>query len=86
MTIHTRKALELFCIQFCYYLLITINYRAVALLNYSATFITDILIASLVFTSIQKVANAESRGERIAYIFGGAIGATIALKLSTYLL
>ena len=83
---HIRKALELFCIQFSYYLLITINYRAVALLNYSATFITDILIASLVFSSIQKVAKAETNAERFAYITGGAIGATIALKLSTYLL
>jgi hypothetical protein len=80
------KFIELFCIQFFYYLVITINYRAVVVINYTTTFITDLIIAALAFTSIQRVANATTPAERIAYVLGGAIGALAALKLSTHIL
>lgn len=85
MVSHLKKSCELFIIQFTYYMVLTINYRAISSLNYIATFVTDIIIAALAFTSIQRVAKAENLGDRIAYIFGGAIGAITALKLSTFL-
>lgn len=81
---HLRKALILFCIQFFYYLLTTFNYRAVATVHYTETFITDVAIAALVFMSIQRVAKAETLSERMSYIFGGAIGALVALWLSVW--
>lgn len=81
---HGRNALILFSIQFFYYLLTTFNYRAVATVHYTETFITDICIAALVFMSIQRVAVAETMNERLLYILGGAIGALVALWFSVY--
>lgn len=81
---HLRKASILFSIQFTYYMLLTLNYRSIATVRYLETFVTDILIASLVFMSIQRVAKAETLSERVAYICGGACGAVFALWCSTF--
>jgi len=85
MSMPYKKAAELFGIQFTYYLLLTVNYRAIGAVNYVATFVTDIAVASLVFMSVQRVAKAETLRERIAYICGGACGAVTALWLTTHL-
>lgn len=81
---HFKKAAELFGIQFTYYMLLTLNYRAIGAANYLATFVTDIAVASLVFMSVQRVAKAETLHERLAYICGGATGAIVALWVSTH--
>lgn len=80
------RCVELFCIQFFYYLVTTINYRAVAVIDYPMTFATDIIIALLAFSSIQRVASATTNTERVSYVLGGAMGALLALKLSTFIL
>lgn len=81
----SRHSLELAAIQFASYFILTFNYRAVAEVNYTILFITDLLIAALNFSSIKRVAEASSNYERTAYVVGGAGGALIALKLSTFI-
>lgn len=80
----SRSVLELAAIQFCSYFILTFNYRAVAEVSYVGTFITDVMIATLSFSSIKRVAQAETWHERVGYVIGGSIGAFIALFLSTY--
>lgn len=80
----SRPVLELAAMQFLSYFIITFNYRAVAEVSYIGTFVTDLMVAALSFSSIKRVAEAESWHERIGYIIGGSIGAQIALFLSTY--
>lgn len=80
-----RHVLELAVIQFCSYFLLTLNYRAVAEVNYLGTLWSDILIALLTFSSIKRVAAAETHAERIGYVIGGILGAQVALFLSTFL-
>lgn len=80
----SRPVLELAVMQFLSYFIVTFNYRAVAEVSYSGTFVTDVLIAALSFSSIKRVAEARTWHERIGYIVGGSIGAQIALFLSTY--
>lgn len=79
-----RKAAELFGIQFTYYLLLTVNYRAIGAVHYMMTFVTDVAVAALVFMSVQRVAKAETMWERICYILGGALGGVTALWLTTH--
>jgi len=82
-----RPAIELFVIQFTYYLLLVLNYRAVGAVNYMATFLSDIAIATLVFMSIQRVAAARAdAGDTVwfSYVVGGASGAVAALWISTH--
>ena len=82
-TSHISRAALLFCLQFFGYLLVTLNIRAVADANYILTFVTDILIAVIGFTSIKQVVNATTRVEQFAYALGGALGAQTALWLSS---
>lgn len=82
----TREACELFGIQFGSYFILTLNYRAIATINYPGTFITDIVVAMLSFASIKRVAAANTTTEaRMGYVLGGATGAMFALWLSTFL-
>jgi hypothetical protein len=82
----TREACELFGIQFGSYFILTLNYRAIATINYPGTFITDIVVAMLAFASIKRVAAANTTTEaRMGYVLGGATGAMFALWLSTFL-
>lgn len=85
MSDQLRRALFLFVLQFFGYLIVTLNMRAVANLNYPFTFLTDILIATIGFTSIKQIIEAQTRMEQIAYISGGALGAQLALLLSRWL-
>ena len=77
------RAAFLFVLEFFAFLIVTLNMRAVADLNYFLTFITDILVAVIGFTSIKQVVNATTRVEQFAYALGGALGAQTALWLSS---
>ena len=81
-TSHISRAALLFCLQFFGYLLVTLNIRAVADVNYTLTFATDILIAVIGFSSIKQIAYATTRLEQVAYAVGGALGAQAALWIS----
>lgn len=83
MTTTYRTGL-LFVLQFLAYFIVTLNMRAVAEVNYVLTFITDLLIAIIGFTTIKEIINANTRREKIAYVIGGALGAQLALWCSAH--
>jgi hypothetical protein len=83
-SIYARSA-KLFVLQFCMYFIVTLNIRAVAHLDYVMVFITDVLIATIGFTTIKEVIKAETRTEQICYVLGGAAGAQVALVASFFL-
>ena len=83
MTHPLSRAAFLFVLEFFAFLIVTLNMRAVADINYPLTFITDILVAVIGFTSIKQVVNATTRVEQFAYALGGALGAQTALWLSS---
>ena len=75
-----------FAIQLLLYLLLVINYRFVAWVNYPGTVITDFVIASFNFFVVRKIAKSEdSLHQWAGYAFGGALGGVIGLWLSTFL-
>ena len=82
-----KKAKEFFLfagIQLTLYLLLVLNYRAVAELNYTATTISDFVIASFNFFVIRKIARSEdSFHQWLGYALGGAIGGVLGLYIST---
>jgi hypothetical protein len=78
-----HRAAFLFILEFFGFLIVTFNMRAVAEINYVLTFVTDILIAVIGFTSIKQIIDAKTRLEQGAYALGGALGAQVALWLSS---
>lgn len=76
------RAALLFILQFFAYLIVTLNMRAVADGNYLLTFITDVLVAFIGFTSIKKIVDAHTRLEQVLYIAGAGLGAQLALWIS----
>lgn len=73
------RVILLFVLQFAGYFIVTLNMQAVASTAYLLTFITDILMGFIGFTSIKAIINADTRAEKISYICGGALGAQFAL-------
>lgn len=76
------RALKLFGLQFCLYFIVTLNMRSVADLNYPLTFLTDVLIGAIGFSTFKELMKAETRNEQVSYILGGALGAQVALVCS----
>lgn len=72
----------LFILQFLAFMVITLNMRAVADANYVMTFVTDLLVAFIGFTTVKRIVDATTRLEQIAYALGGACGAQAALWVS----
>lgn len=81
-----KKPLQLFFLEFVGYFIVTMNMKAVADTNYLLTFVTDIMIATIGFTSVRMVVQATTRSEQVAYVMGGAFGAQVALFLSRWIL
>ena len=72
-----------FVIQMGSYFLVTINQRGVVTYNYTSVIITDIMIASLGFFVIKKIASStDSVHQWAGYVAGGVTGSVIALILS----
>jgi hypothetical protein len=72
-----------FAIQMTSYFLVTINQRGVVTYDYSAVIITDIMIASLGYFVIKKIASSTDAVHQWAgYVAGGVTGSVIALWLS----
>jgi hypothetical protein len=75
-----------FGIQLLLYLLLVVNYRFVAWVNYPGTVITDFIIASFNFFVVRKIAKSEdSLHQWAGYAIGGAFGGLIGLWISTFL-
>lgn len=81
-----KRALQLFLLEFVGFFIVTINMKSVADVNYLLTFITDVLIALIGFTSVRMIVEATTTREKIAYVLGGACGAQIALRLFAHYL
>lgn len=75
-----------FAIQLTLYLLLVVNYRFVAWVNYPGTIITDFIIASFNFFVVRKIAKSEdSLHQWAGYAAGGAVGGMTGLWISTFL-
>lgn len=82
--VHLHRAVFLFILEFFAFMIITLNMRAVSEGHYVLTFITDILVAFIGFTSIKQIVEASTRLEQISYALGGALGAQLALWISLH--
>lgn len=75
-----------FAIQLLLYLLLVVNYRFVAWVNYPGTVITDFIIASFNFFVVRKIAKSDDALHQWAgYAIGGAVGGVVGLWISTFL-
>jgi hypothetical protein len=72
-----------FALQFLLYLLVTVNFRAIAQARYAWTILTDTLISAAQFWIIRKVGgSAESLVALSGFICGGAGGSSAGIYLS----
>jgi hypothetical protein len=72
-----------FLLQFLMFLLITVNYRAIAQARYGWTVITDVLISAAQFWIIRKVgSSAEDFLAWSGFVCGGAAGSSLGIYLS----
>ena len=66
-----------FLLQFLMFLLLTVNYRAIAQARYGWTVITDVLISAAQFWIIRKVgSSAEDFLAWSGFVCGGAAGSS----------
>ena len=78
-----KEALVLFFIQVVLYGLLCINFRAVALVHYHESAITDFIIASMNFFIIRKIAQSqEAYHQWIGYALGSVAGSYLGIYLS----
>lgn len=76
-----------FAIQLLLYLLLVVNYRFVAWVDYTGTVVTDFIIASFNFFVVRKIAKSEdSLHQWAGYAIGGAVGGVVGLWISTFLI
>jgi hypothetical protein len=74
-----------FVIQMSSYFLVTINQRGVVTYDYTSVIITDVMIASLGYFVIKKIASSTDAIHQWAgYVSGGVTGSVIALWLSQH--
>ncbi len=72
-----------FGLQFLLYLLVTVNFRAIAQARYGWTILTDTMISAAQFWIIGKVgSSAENLVALSGFICGGAGGSTLGIYLS----
>jgi len=72
-----------FGLQFLFYFLVTLNFRAIAQARYGWTILTDALISAAQFWIISKVGrSADSLVALCGFICGGAGGSSLGIYLS----
>lgn len=81
-----KRSVQLFFLEFVGYFIVTLNMKSVADVNYLMTFVTDVMIALIGFTSVRMIVEATTTREKIAYILGAALGAQVALRFSHYVM
>jgi hypothetical protein len=64
------------------YFMIVLNTRAIAVGSVAGVALTEVLVASVGFFVVQRVADASTLGEFVAYVGGGVLGSLAALALS----
>jgi hypothetical protein len=83
-----KEALILFIAQMLSFSIIAINYRAVAQANYLWSILTDIIVASLSYFVVRRIAksNCSSIAQWIGFTIGSATGTAIGIWLSKLIL
>lgn len=77
----------MFMIQLALYTLLVINFRAVAQANVFWSVLSDIIIASMNFLIIRKIAKSEDSWLLFAgYTSGSAVGSVLGIALSKFIM
>lgn len=77
-----KQALILGLLMTINYLVIAVNMRAVAHIQYEWIAATDALLCIINFSVIKRVAEAKTLIDRICYAVGGTVGALLGVWLS----
>ena len=82
-----QDAFILFGAQMLSFAVITINYRAVAQASYVWSVATDLIIASLSYFVVRKIAKSkESVCQWLGFAIGSAVGTIIGIFVSLHIL
>lgn len=76
------RPLQLCALMAVSYFIAVLNMRDVSEGSRLGLAVTDVLIASVNFTVVQRVAGAGSPREFVGYVLGGVVGAQLALECS----
>lgn len=77
-----KDAVLFFFIQIVYYGLLTYNYRAIAGQHLAKALVSDGLIASFGFFTIQRIAHTEkSKPAWVGFVLGSLVGTAIGIYL-----
>lgn len=71
-----------FGLQGTNFLLIVVNMRAAAHLQYTMAALTDFLICLLSWTLLKKITEAQGWSAKLGYAFGGTCGSLLAMWLT----
>lgn len=81
-----KEALLLMIIQIFLYILLCINFRAIAQVQYSVAILSDFAVASMNFFVIRKISKSnDSLHQWLGYVIGSVIGSCAGIYLSTLL-
>ncbi|HOD62465.1 MAG TPA: hypothetical protein PKG96_10250 [Bacilli bacterium] len=83
-----KEGIVLFGAQMTSFAVISINYRAIAQANYLWSVLTDIVVASISFFVVRRIAksNANSIAQWIGFTIGSAVGTVIGILVSKIIL
>jgi hypothetical protein len=73
---------KIFALQLIDFILICINFRAVAHLQYVPAILTDTLMCAMGWSFFQIMKDDSSRGARAGFIVGGAVGSLIGMYVT----
>lgn len=62
--------------------IVTLNFRAIADMNYYMTAMTDLVLALMTFTAIKLIIDSTTVWEKIGYVIGAVVGPLLALWTS----
>lgn len=78
----TLQAFLIGVLEFLSFLIVTVNFRACAKGKIALTVGTDVLIATIGFEITQRIAEATTLEERLAYIVGASLGSVSGMRLT----
>lgn len=79
-----KRAAVTALLMFIQFGLVTLNFRYIAQGHYLGAVLTDILIASLGWSLLKRVASADTTSERIGYVIGAALGSPLGIYLTQH--
>lgn len=76
--------LKLFVANFLLCMVVTANWRAIASLNYTLAFSTDVTYFLLQYAIVRRIVKSDSFLDSLFYALGGACGALLAMWLTKH--